>query len=53
MKDQNIIIKIVKYIDSILKYTNNVNYAGYTDVAEPPFRRVLSHPSGIVEPLFR
>lgn len=29
MKDQNIIIKIVKYIDSILKYTNNVNYAEF------------------------
>jgi len=29
MKNQKIIIKIVKYIDSILKYTNNVDYAEF------------------------
>ncbi len=29
MKNQKIIMKIVKYIDSILKYTNNVDYAEF------------------------
>jgi len=29
MKNQKILLKIIKYINSILKYTNNVNYAEF------------------------
>ncbi len=29
MKNKKIVLKIIKYIDSILKYTNNVNYADF------------------------
>lgn len=29
MKDQKIILKIINYIDSILKYTNNIDYTEF------------------------
>ncbi len=29
MKNQKIILKIINYIDSILKYTDNVDYTGF------------------------
>ncbi|WP_028309114.1 HepT-like ribonuclease domain-containing protein [Desulfitibacter alkalitolerans] len=29
MKNQKILLKIIKYINSILKYTNNVNYTEF------------------------